>query len=412
MARKQKTTKRPQEHWVQQVDENGDPIIPGVTNIEQGDSVEPPGLDSATPVRMRPGMYIGDVGVRGLHHLFREIIDNSVYEVLAGHCTEIDVILGGDYSLTVSDNGRSVPIDRKGMYKSRVELAFTQIGHYPPSDRIGRERFGTLHGAGSAVVNALCDWLRCKVKHAGKVWQVRFERGVLATPLAVVGECGTEEEGTAVSWLADKTIFKTALTESGGLAYDGDLIRGRCRELAYQLPRVRITFHDQLHGKPPETFHFPNGVADYVRELNQGREVFPAEPILLHGSVGTSRVQIALQYNESGQELIVSFANTRLTWENGRHVKGFLRGLKQVRQELAEGKPKEGGKSYRRGLTAVVSVFTDRPMYNNSDTAQLMTPEMEVLTYTTTYVGLQDYFGYLWGSGDTLRKQLNAFVPI
>ena len=247
------------------------------------------------PIRLRPGMYIGDVGVRGLHHLFMEIVDNSVGEVLAGHCTEIDVVLGEDYAISVSDNGRGIPVGIIGdTGKTGIALAFTDIHAGRQLNNYRHRVSGGSHGVGASTVNALSEWLRCDVKHASETHRMRFERGVAVSPLEVVGNCGAEERGIAITWLADKSMFQPALTQSGDLAYDGEVIARRCRELAYHLPTARITFHDRLHEKPLQTFHFPNGVADYVRDLNQGRVVFPMEPIAIRGDVGDTHVEVAL----------------------------------------------------------------------------------------------------------------------
>jgi DNA gyrase subunit B len=250
---------------VQQYDEDGDPVIPGVTRTEHSWDA-PPILKGWEAVRMRPGMYIGDVGVRGLHYLFKEIMDNSVNEVLAGHCTEIDVFLNDDHSITVSDNGRGIPvriISESG--KSAIEHVFTEPSFRHRTHIHGDDCpkvSGGLHAVGAEVVNALSEWLECLVKRDGKTYRIRFERGELVTALEMISDCELGEHGTKVTWLADKTIFTPALSKSGGLAYDREIITRRCRELTYHIPRARIRFHDRLHNKPSETFHSPSGVVD------------------------------------------------------------------------------------------------------------------------------------------------------
>lgn len=239
---------------------------------ENDDTIPPRMLKGWEAVRMRPGMYIGDVGVRGLHYLFKEILDNAVDEVIAGYCTEIDVVLSEDYTVSVSDNGRGIQINvvpESG--KNGVEHVFTELtfrNHINLHGDNYPKVAGGLRGVGASTVNALCDWLACEVKRGSKVYQMQFERGIPVTPLEVIGKCSVEDHGTKVTWLADKTMFKPTLTDTGELAYDGDLIARRCQQLAYHLPNTRITFHDRLHGKSLEKFHYQNGIADYVQHLN------------------------------------------------------------------------------------------------------------------------------------------------
>lgn len=413
MARKNKaqgkyTSILPQ--LVAEYDENGDPILPGVMIYKQdNDGTVQPAFNTVELVRLRPGMYIGYVDTRGLHSLFQEIIENSVGEVFAGHCTEIDVVLGEDYTISVSDNGRGIPVNIiEGTRKSGVELAFTDMHSSHMLREYSHKVPKGLRGPGASAVNALSEWLVCEVKRDSKVYRMRFERGMPITPLEVIGDCGTEEQGTKVTWLADKTMFKPALTDVGELTYDGDLIARRCQELAYHLPNTRITFHDRLHGKSLETFHYPDGIADYVQHLNQGHKMFPSKPILLHGSVGDTRVTVALQCTDSGCETILSFANARPTPDNGTHVNGFLRALTKVRKEwIVEGM---NHNTSQYGLTAVISVFTTHPMYNSADTIRLMNPEIDVLVFATVYAGLTEYFRYDGKRGYALRDELNAFV--
>lgn len=397
---------------VAEYDENGDPILPGVTIIKQdNDGTVQPKFNTVESVRLRPGMYIGYIDARGLHSLFQETIENSVGEVFAGYCTEIDVVLGEDYTISVSDNGRGIPIEIIGNTgKSGVELAFTDMHSGSLLREYSHKPIRGLRGPGASAVNALCEWLVCEVKRDGKVYRMRFERGIPVTPLEVIGECGADDHGTKVTWLADKTIFKPALTDAGELAYDGDLIARRCQELAYHLPDTRITFHDRLHSKSLETFHYPNGIADYVQYLNQEHKVFPSKPILLHGSVGDIRVAVALQCNDTRCETTLSFANTRPTPENGTHVEGFLRALRKVRKGSALERENSNNATHY-GLTAVVSVFTTHPMYSGSNTVRLMNPEIDTLVFTTVYIGLRNYFRH-GEHGYMLRKELDAFASI
>jgi DNA gyrase subunit B len=177
-------------------------------------------LKGLEAVRHRPGMYIGDVGTNGLHHLFKEIIDNSIDEVLAGHCTEISVVLSKDHSLSVEDNGRGIPVDiHKDSGKSGVELVLTELHAGGKFGEGGYKVSGGLHGVGASCVNALSEWLTCEVRRNGKLYRQRFERGVPVTPLQVVGKCAKDEHGTRIAWLADKTMFGPALDEKGDLHF-------------------------------------------------------------------------------------------------------------------------------------------------------------------------------------------------
>ncbi|MBC8137876.1 MAG: hypothetical protein H8F28_18510 [Fibrella sp.] len=378
---------------VTEYDDNGDPVTPGITKIEQVRDEPLPILKGWEAVRMRPGMYIGDVGTRGLHHMFKEIVDNAVDEVLAGHCTEIDVVLGDDYTITVSDNGRGIPVNIiEGTDKTGVELVFTDIHASRKLRDYSHRVFGGLHGIGASAVNALSEWLRCDVKCGGKVYRMRFKRGVPVTALETVADCGLEEQGTTVTWLADKMIFLPALTDSGDLAYDSELIADRCRELAYHLSDARITFQDRLHTKPLETFHFPNGVADYVRDLNRGRTVFPAEPIAFHGVIGDTLIEVALQYSDADCEAVLGFANMIPTPENGTHITGFRRALTKAVNGFDKERTKHGGGITRRGLTAVVSVQMPYLSWGGSSKVRVMNPELEGIVFSMVYAGLKKHW--------------------
>lgn len=379
-----------------QYDGNNELSIPTVITAIY--DTEPPHfiLKGLEMVRMRPGMYIGDVGVRGLHHLFKETLDNALDAVIAGDCTEIDVVLGADYMLTVSDNGGGIPINiipESG--KNGVEHVFTELtfrNHINLHSDNYPKVAGALRGAGASVVNALSDWLVCEVKRDSRMYRMRFERGIPTTPLEAIGECGVDDHGTKVTWLADKTMFTPALTETGELAYDSDWIVRICREAAYQLPKARITFHDQLHSKPMETFRFPNGIVDYVRDLNQKRAVFPAEPIAISGVVGNTQVEVALQYSDCEVETILGFTNTTFNPENGKHITGFRHALTKAVNGIGGTRTKYTGETIRRGLTAVVSVFLTDPKFNPSDRSRLDSPEVEGIVFSIVYKGLKRHF--------------------
>ena len=385
-----------QNYVKQELDENGDPINPNTVKIGQSHVVDEslPVLVFPDPVRMRPGMYIGDVGVRGLHHLLWEIVNNAVDESVAGHATQIDVTLGADYSLSVRDNGRGIPtriIGNTG--KTGVEYVLTDLSW----DRVNVHGDDAplspkyLRGVGAAVVNALSERLVCETRQGGTVSRIAFERGIVVSPLETTGTCDANDTGTTVTWLADKTIFARALSETGDLAYNPVLIADRLRELSYFVPRCRFTFHDRLHDAPPETFHSSHGVADFVRFLNRDRaKPFPAEPIVVSGTVGNVRVEVALQWaNGATGDDQRSYVNTRHTWEGGTPLTGFRHALTRAVNRAQQ--TRISGKTIRNNLTAIVAVFLPNPMYNSADVARIMNPEAENAVFTVVYRGLQEY---------------------
>ena len=376
--------------------------IPRLDDVNVG---QLPELTYAEAVRMRPGMYIGDTGVSGLHHLFKEIIDNSVDEVLAGYCNQISVTLGKDYSLTVADNGRGLPLDIDAQIgKSIAEAFMTEMsGHFhyylhKQFVRGGYKTSGGLHGVGAACVNFLSEWMETTVRRDGKIHRMRFSRGVPVSPLEVVGDCGPEEQGTTQRWLADRDIFKTALTDAGELAYQPERLSGVMRELAFLNREVTITFIDALHDAAPVVFHYPEGVAAYVAALNEGKDVLYA-PIYLETSHGETQIMVALQHNRSSDGgSIFAFANNISLEEGGVHVTGFKTALTRAinryarQHNLSAGIRNFAGDAVRAGLTAVVSLRLTNPMFNSASKNRLMNPELEGIVNTAVGRGLAVYF--------------------
>ncbi len=365
--------------------------------MEDHDAYDQPLPEYPEAVRMRPGMYIGDTGVRGLHHLFKEIIDSSMDEVLDGHCTRIDVVLGADGSLSVADDGRAIPtrvVPESG--KPFLELVFTELNAGRKFGDGGYQVGGGLQGIGASCVSALSDFLECIVRRDGKVYRMRFERGVPVTGLEVVGECGANEHGTTVQWLADRTMFVPALDAGGNLGYDAGIITRHLRERAYLLPNTRITFTDHRHGDPTvRVFHYPNGGADYVRELNQGYPVMPDDPIFIRRRDGDPaedkiRVTVALQYSDRDGETLFSFANSHPCIEHGTHVTGFRRALTRAINETCGSC--YTGEVVRRGLTAVVSVFAPDIMWSGTSRDRVVNLEVEGAVFSVVYAGLMAHF--------------------
>ncbi len=379
-------------------------------------------LKGLEAVRERPGMYIGDTGPNGLHHLFKEIIDNSIDEVLAGHCDTISIVLGKDYSLSVEDNGRGIPVDiNKDSGKTGVELVLTELHAGGKFGDGGYKVSGGLHGVGASCVNALSTWLECEVKRDGKIYRMRFERGVPVTPLKVVGKCDRELHGTKVTWLADDTMFISALNEEGHLAYSTERLRKRISELAYLNKEVSITFDNQLFGNEPdaetakaiddgslevtpetvfpaELFHFKRGIAEYVAHLNGAKEPLHGKVVYFYRQRDTTQVEIALQYNKSYAESIFSFANNINTSDGGTHMSGFKTALTRVINTYARknnflkaADANFSGDDVREGLTAVISVRLANPQFESQTKVKLTTIEIEGLVNSIVGEGLTEF---------------------
>ena len=356
-------------------------------------------LKGLEAVRQRPSMYIGDTGVRGLHHLFIEISDNSIDEVLAGHCTEIKVVLGKDRTVSVTDNGRGIPVDvNKETGKTGVELVLTELHAGGKFGGGGYKVSGGLHGVGASCVNALAEWLECEVRRGGKVYRQRFERGIPVTELKVVGKCPKEEHGTTVTWLADKTIFKSAITDEGELNYDAERFVRRIRELSYLNKEVAITWTDELNGQEPVTYHHKRGIAEYVAHLNENKDPLHGKVIYFFRERDEAQVEIALQYNKGYQENIFSFANNINTHEGGTHLSGFKTALTRVingyarkNAFLKEKDPNFSGDDVREGMISVISVRLPHPQFEGQTKTKLGNSEIEGLVNSIVGEGLAEF---------------------
>jgi len=374
---------------------------PGVAKITDneytGDDLSV--LKGLEAVRKRPGMYIGDTGIRGLHHLFKEIIDNSVDEVLAGHCTEINVVLGADYTVSVEDNGRGIPVDiNRESGKTGVELVLTELHAGGKFEGKGYKVSGGLHGVGASCVNALSDWMECAVRRGGKIHRMRFERGVPVTELEVIGNSRPEEHGTTVTWLADASMFVAALNDDGKLGYDADLFRRRISELAYLNKECRFTFHDKLNDLEVEVYHFKRGIAEYVAHLNEVKDSLHAKVVYFYREKEDAQVEVAFQYNKSYTESVFCFANNIFNSDGGTHFSGFKTALTRVINNYARknGFLKEKdvnftGDDVREGITAVISVRLHNPMFNSQDKVKLMNIEVEGLVNSAVGEGLTQF---------------------
>ena len=325
-------------------------------------------------VRRRPDMYIGDRGTRGLHHLFIEVVDNSIDEALAGHCTDIVVTLHEDRSISVSDNGRGIPVDiHQETGLPGVTVAMTMLHAGGKFGGGGYKFSGGLHGIGVSAVNALSEWLEVEVKRDGKIYRQRFERGEIKTDLEVVGK--SKETGTKVTWMADEEIF-------GPIVYHRDIFTQRLRHLSYLNPFVKLTFVDEISGET-EVFHHEEGLKAFVENLNKNKDPMH-KVIAISRSRDDVAVDVALQYNAGYQEIIYTFANNIYTQDGGTHLSGLKTALTRVLNAYARksGALKEkdanfSGDDVREGLTAVISVKVLNPQFESQTKVRLANGEIE-----------------------------------
>ncbi|MBC8103352.1 MAG: DNA topoisomerase (ATP-hydrolyzing) subunit B [Cytophagales bacterium] len=356
-------------------------------------------LEGLEAVRHRPAMYIGDTGLNGMHHLFKEIIDNSIDEVLAGHCDKIKVTLSKDYTITVEDNGRGIPVGvNKQTGKPGVEMVMTELHSGGKFGDGGYKTSGGLHGVGASCVNALSVWLETTVKRDGKIYKMRFERGVPVTQLQVIGKCDPADTGTSQCWLADDTIFTSAMNEEGMPDYHVERLIARIRELSYLNKEVAITFFDDMHDAEPVTFHHERGIAEYVAHLNEAKDGLHPKVIYFYREREDAQIEIALQYNRGYQESIYSFVNNINTHDGGTHLSGFKTALTRVINNYArknnflkEKDPNFGGDDVREGLVAVISVRISNPQFEGQTKNKLGNPEIEGVVNSIVGEGLAQF---------------------
>ena len=307
-------------------------------------------LEGLEAVRKRPGMYIGSTSSRGLHHLVYEIVDNSIDEALAGYCTKIEITIHEDNSITVTDNGRGIPVDiHPKIGKPAVEVALTVLHAGGKFGGAGYKVSGGLHGVGMSVVNALSEWLVVKVKRDGQIYQQRFERGKTVTELKVVGK--TKGTGTLISFKPDHLIFED-------LIYDFDILAHRLRELSFLNKGLKIVLNDERVDKT-ETFLHNGGIIDFVKYANKNKDVLHNKPIYFQQLKDKVEVEIALQYHDGYSENIYSYVNNIRTTEGGTHEVGFKTTTRVVNdyqkgQYLKENEANLTGEDVREGLTAVL----------------------------------------------------------
>jgi DNA gyrase subunit B len=337
-------------------------------------------LEGMEHVRMRPSMYIGDTGVKGLHHLVYEVVDNSIDEALAGHCDTITVIINEDDSVTVEDNGRGIPVDlHKKEGVSALEVVMTKIGAGGKFDKDSYKVSGGLHGVGVSCVNALSDELRATVYREGKVYEQQYERGKAMYPVKEIGT--TDKRGTAVTFKPDRSIF--SVTE-----FNYDTLAARMRELAFLNKGIRITMTDMRVENEDGTFlahefYSQGGLAEFCQYLDKNREAIIEQVIHVEGEKDGIPVEVALIYNNSYSENVFSYVNNINTYEGGTHLSGFRRGLTSTLKKyadesgiLAKEKIEITGDDFREGLTAIVSVKVMEPQFQGQTKTKLGNPEV------------------------------------
>ncbi|UQS87246.1 DNA topoisomerase (ATP-hydrolyzing) subunit B [Nicoliella spurrieriana] len=340
-------------------------------------------LEGLEAVRKRPGMYIGSTSVQGLHHLVWEIVDNGIDEALAGFADTIHVIVEKDNSITVTDNGRGVPVDvmtKTG--KPALETIFTILHAGGKFGGGGYKVSGGLHGVGASVVNALSTELDVTVKRGGKVYYIDFARGHVKTPMKQIGTTSEEEHGTKVHFVPDPDIFTETTT------YDMDTLTNRVRELAFLNKGLRITVRDNRPEKPVEhDFHYEGGIRHYVDYLDENKDTLFEEPIYVEGKENDINVEVALQYTDDYHSNLLTFTNNIHTIEGGTHEEGFKRALTRVindyarKNNLLKGKDaKLTGYDVREGLTAVISIKHPDPQFEGQTKTKLGNSDARAVT--------------------------------
>ncbi len=348
-------------------------------------------LEGLEAVRKRPGMYIGSVSIRGLHHLVYEIVDNSVDEALAGYCKNIKVTIEPGNVICVEDDGRGIPVDKhKKTGLSAAETVYTILhagGKFGGDS--GYKVSGGLHGVGASVVNALSDWVEVTIQRNGKVYQMYFERGKTVRTLTEIGD--TDKTGTKVRFLADGTIFET-------LEYEYEVLEDRFREMAFLTKGLKISITDKrVEPVKSAEFHFEGGLNSFVEYLNKNKEKINEKPIYIEKG-GDFPIEIAIQYTTSYSENIYSFVNNINTIEGGTHLEGFKRSLTKIFNDYAKShkilKENEGnlqGEDIREGITAVISVKVKEPQFEGQTKTKLGNSEVTGLVMAAMNDALATY---------------------
>ncbi|HEN21026.1 MAG TPA: DNA topoisomerase (ATP-hydrolyzing) subunit B [Desulfobacteraceae bacterium] len=349
-------------------------------------------LEGLEAVRRRPSMYIGSTSSRGLHHLVFEVVDNSIDEVLAGYCNQIKVVINENGSISVTDDGRGIPVENHPQEKRpAVEVVLTTLHAGGKFDTNSYKVAGGLHGVGVSVVNALSEWLEVEVYRDGKIYSQRYERGKKKTKITSRVSSSAKKTGTRITFYPDREIFDS-------IEFENEIIIQRLRELAFLNKGTRIVFKD-LRGEREEKFKYDGGIIQYVAYLNQGKETVPKKPVYLQQSVDGFEVELALQYHAGYAEVIYSYANNIHTHEGGTHEYGFKVSLTRLINDFArklgmlkDNQSNLSGEDIREGLTAVLSVKLLDPQFEGQTKTKLGNNDVRSLVDNICYEGLEAYF--------------------
>ena len=353
-------------------------------------------LKGLEAVRKRPGMYIGSTGPNGLHHLVYEVVDNCIDEAMAGFCNKIAVTLEAGNIVRVEDNGRGIPVDihsEEGV--SALELVMTRLHAGGKFDKGSYKVSGGLHGVGVSVVNALSTWLEAIVWRDGGEYYAKFEKGELTVPVKKVAS--SNKHGTLVRWASDPEIFQETTT------YNFEVLSSRLRELAFLNSTISIVLRDERLSTPKEvTFAFEGGISHFVSYLNESKQILPKEPVFIEGEKDEIIAEIALQYNDGYNELILSFVNDINTHEGGTHLEGFKHSITKVMNEFLkknqkllkkmEKEEKLTGEDVRAGLTAIISVKVPEPQFEGQTKTKLGNSEVRGIVDSILTEKLTIYF--------------------
>jgi len=348
-------------------------------------------LEGLEAVRKRPGMYIGSTGPRGLHHLVYEIVDNAVDEALAGYCTHAEVVIHADNSISVTDNGRGIPVDKHPkLKKPTVEVVLTVLHAGGKFGGEGYKVSGGLHGVGASVVNALSTRLDVEVKRDGATWTQSYDHGKPLAPLAQAGK--TKATGTKITFWPDPKIFETVI-------YDYDTLATRFRETAFLNKNMKITLTDERELEPRvDVFNYAGGIIDFVKYLNENKETIHSKPVYFEAEGPEGSVEVAMQWNTSYSDSVLAFANNINTHEGGTHLDGFKNALTRTINEYArrQGILKEkddnlSGEDIREGLAAIISVKLHDPQFEGQTKTKLGNTEMRGLVQSIVTQGLGEY---------------------
>lgn len=365
-------------------------------NLQNYDSSQIQVLEGLEAVRKRPSMYIGSTGPRGLHHCVYEIVDNAIDEALAGHCTHIEVTIKKDNIITVKDNGRGIPVgiqEKMGIPAVTVVFTMLHAGGKFGGANSGYKVAGGLHGVGASVVNALSKWLVVEVRNDGKKYEQRFNHGIEETPLREVG--ATDSTGTTVTWKADGEIFED-------INYDYDTLLTRLREQAFLNAGVKITLSDERPGREQSIeMQYEGGIRSFVEHIHERRKqtVLHDDIIYFAAENGTTTAEVAIQYNDSYNELLLSFANNIHTQDGGTHEQGFKTGMTRAFNDFGREKgyikdDEENlqGNDVREGMTAVLSVKLYDAQFEGQTKARLGNTEMRGIVETMVYDKIKEHF--------------------